>query len=206
MAEFVDITSLSDASDSMNNFEALWVQVSATQRIDLFKLANSTNFINAVKSKLGTTDVLGTVLQGFVAGSSYAAIGASDTILSAFNKVQGSLAALQTAQNNMAWKEETGSGNTTLDPNQVKSVTTSAGSLSITLNNFDTAGATAMLIVPASSANAQITFAGGSNTINYEENTVELLKSGDSMIRVFVIQKGHGSNLYINGATYTPNS
>ena len=30
MAEFVDITSLSDASDGMNNFDALWVQVSAT--------------------------------------------------------------------------------------------------------------------------------------------------------------------------------
>ena len=206
MAEFVDITSLSDASDSLNNFEALWVQVSATQRIDLLKLANSNNFINAVKSKLGTTDVLGTVLKGFVAGSDYAAVGASDTILSAFNKIQGSLGALQTTQNSMSWKEETGSGNTTLEPNQVKSVTTSAGSLSITLSNFTAAGATAMLIVPASAANVSITFAGGSNTINYEENTVELLSSGNSMIRVFVIQKGHGANLYINGATYTPNS
>lgn len=207
MAEFVDITSLSDASDGMNNFDALWVQVSATQRINLFKLANSSQFMKNLQEKLGTTDVLGTVLKGFTAGSDFQEVGAQDTILSAFNKLAGDTKVLQTTiNNNYKWAESEGSGTLNLQPRQVVSATSGTGSLGVTLQNFSNPGDSAILILPSSASTVKVTFSSGSLTAYLEENTAEVAQSGDSKARIFVVQKGFGNNLYINGATYVLNS
>lgn len=83
MATFVDIATLTDVSTSFPNDS--WMQVSATQKVNITKLYNNASFISGLKPKLSIPNVLSTKLKGMI--PALGNISTSDTILQAINKV-----------------------------------------------------------------------------------------------------------------------
>lgn len=83
MATFVDIATLTDVSTSFPNDS--WMQVSATQKVNITKLYNNASFVSGLKPKLSIPNVLSTKLTGMI--PALGNISASDTILQAINKV-----------------------------------------------------------------------------------------------------------------------
>lgn len=81
MAQFVDISTLTDVSASFPN--SAWIQTSATQKADVNKVYNNTGFISGLKSKLN--------LSGLSIGFEGAKLSASDNYLTAFNKLGSNL-------------------------------------------------------------------------------------------------------------------
>lgn len=82
MATFVDIATLTDISTSFPNDS--WMQVSATQKVNITKLYNNASFISGLKPKLSIPNVLSTKLTGMI--PALGNIAATDTILQAINK------------------------------------------------------------------------------------------------------------------------
>lgn len=83
MATFVDIATLTDVSTSFPNDS--WMQVSATQKVNITKLYNNASFVSGLKPKLSIPNVLSTKLTGMI--PALGNISTSDTILQAINKV-----------------------------------------------------------------------------------------------------------------------
>lgn len=81
MAQFVDISTLTDVSASFPN--SAWIQTSATQKADVNKVYNNTGFISGLKSKLN--------LSGLSIGFNGSKLLASDNYLTAFNKLGSNL-------------------------------------------------------------------------------------------------------------------
>lgn len=81
MAQFVDISTLTDVSASFPN-EA-WIQTSATQKANVNKVYNNAGFISGLKLKLN--------LSGLSLGFDGSKLSFSDTYLTAFNKLGSNL-------------------------------------------------------------------------------------------------------------------
>lgn len=208
MAQFVDISTLTDVSASFPN--SAWIQTSATQKADVNKVYNNAGFISGLKSKLN--------LGGLSIGFNGSKLLASDSYLTAFNKLGSNLTEVEEISTAPDTHQEYQPGSTSKSANTLCVINyyTSTGGNSCYLNlsswisKLTTPGSSmSMTIIISSSCRFKINGIYTSLGTIHQNNSIEEIKNETSgnYDRIFSIIAYHSKNgqamyIMINGGLY----